>query len=48
MTERVEALERHLIRDAMSKSGGNQSEAARVLGLTERNLRYKMKKYGMK
>ena len=48
LTERVEALERHLIRDALSKSGGNQSEAARVLGLTERNLRYKMKKYGMK
>jgi len=48
LTEKVEALENYLIRTAIQNSRGNQSEAARSLGITERNLRYKMKKYLMK
>lgn len=48
MTEQVEALEKVMIRDALKVSQGNQSEAARSLGITERNLRYKLKKYGLK
>jgi len=48
MTECVAALEKRLITEALKTSGGNQTQAARSLGLTERNLRYKMKKYGMK
>lgn len=48
LTEQVEALEKKLIYDALSKANGNQSLAGRMLGITERNLRYKMQKYGIK
>lgn len=43
--KQVENLERHLIQSAMRKSGGNQSEAARALKISERKLRYKLRKY---
>jgi DNA-binding NtrC family response regulator len=46
--DRVAAFERHLIRDALARSGGTQTKAAELLGMTERHLRYKLKKYGMK
>jgi len=48
LNARVAALEQLMIRHALAESGGNQSQAARRLSITERNLRYKMKKYGMK
>jgi Nif-specific regulatory protein len=48
LPEMVENLERHLIADALEESDGNQSKAAELLGISERNLRYKLKKYGMK
>ncbi|MCA2004869.1 MAG: sigma-54 dependent transcriptional regulator [Ignavibacterium sp.] len=48
LTEQVEALEKKLIYDALTKANGNQSLAGRMLGITERNLRYKMQKYGIK
>jgi DNA-binding NtrC family response regulator len=48
LTEQVEALEKQLIFDALQESGGNQTKAGKLLGLTERNLRYKLKKYGIK
>lgn len=48
LIEQVEELEKKLIYDALSKSNGNQSQAGRLLGLTERNLRYKMQKYNIK
>jgi len=48
LIEQVEALEKKLIFDALSKANGNQSQAGRMLGLTERNLRYKMQKYEIK
>ncbi len=48
LTEQVEALEKKLIYDALTKANGNQSLAGRILGITERNLRYKMQKYGIK
>jgi DNA-binding NtrC family response regulator len=44
----VEALEQRLIRESLDASQGNQSRAARALGISERHLRYKLKKYGMK
>ncbi len=47
-TGQVETLEKRLIRGALDGSGGNQSEAARMLGISERHLRYKLKKYGLK
>lgn len=48
LVEQVEELEKKLIYDALSKADGNQSQAGRMLGLTERNLRYKMQKYNIK
>lgn len=43
----VERLERDLITQALIATSGSQSEAARRLGISERVLRYKMKKYGI-
>lgn len=48
LIEQVEALEKKLIYDALREADGNQSSAGRMLGITERNLRYKMQKYGIK
>ncbi len=48
LPEQVEAIEKELIFDALKESGGNQSKAGKMLGLTERNLRYKLKKYNIK
>ena len=48
LIDQVEELEKKLIFDALSSANGNQSQAGRILGLTERNLRYKMQKYGIK
>jgi two-component system NtrC family response regulator len=45
---RLEALERELIEEAMAEARSNQSKAASLLGLSERMLRYKLKKYGLK
>jgi len=48
MRARVEAFECDLIRQALQDANSNQSKAAIALGLSERNLRYKLQKYGMK
>ncbi len=44
----MEELERKLILEAMEKTGDHQSRAAELLGISERMLRYKLKKYGLK
>jgi DNA-binding NtrC family response regulator len=44
----IEELERNLIAEAMGKAGDHQSRAAELLGISERMLRYKLKKYGLK
>jgi len=44
----VDDLERKLILDAMEKAGDHQTKAAELLGISERMLRYKLKKYGLK
>ena len=41
----LEEQERRLLEDALRASGGNQSEAARQLGIGRDALRYKMKRY---
>lgn len=46
--EALESLERRMVQNALEKAGYNQSRAARHLGLSERMLRYKLKKYGLK
>ena len=40
-------IERQTIREALERCGGVQTQAAEVLGISERVLRYKMKKYGL-
>jgi two-component system NtrC family response regulator len=47
LTAAVEGLERHMIRDALKRADGVQTRAADLLGITERALRYKLKKYGL-
>jgi DNA-binding NtrC family response regulator len=44
----VEELEKRLIQEAFQKTGGNQRNAAKLLGVTERILGYKVKIYGLK
>jgi len=45
LKDRVESLERRMILAALRQSNGIQARAAKVLGISERVLRYKMKKY---
>jgi DNA-binding NtrC family response regulator len=45
--EQVAAFEKALILEALDRSGGVQTRAAAALGITERHLRYKLKKYGL-
>jgi DNA-binding NtrC family response regulator len=47
LTAAVEGLERRMIKDALKRAGGVQTRAADLLGITERALRYKLKKYGL-
>jgi two-component system NtrC family response regulator len=44
----VEEMEKKLIQNAMEDAGHNQSKAAESLGISERMLRYKLKKLGLK
>jgi two-component system NtrC family response regulator len=43
----VEGVERRMIREALARSGGIQTRAAELLGISERALRYKLDKYGL-
>ncbi len=45
---KIESLEKSMIYDALARMNGNQTRAGKLLGITERNLRYKMKKYDIK
>jgi two-component system NtrC family response regulator len=45
LPERIAALEREAIQDALEAEGGNQSRAAATLGISERALRYKLAKH---
>jgi len=44
----LETLERRMLQEALAQAAFNQSQAARLLGLNERMLRYKLRKYGLK
>lgn len=46
--EQIEQLEKELIFEALRLHGNNQSKAAQHLKLSERNLRYRLKKWGVK
>jgi DNA-binding NtrC family response regulator len=40
-------MEHTMVAQALERSGGNQSQAARLLGISRDALRYKMKKFGL-
>ena len=44
----VEDVERAMLKEALEKSGGNVSEASRLLKITRNTLRYRMAKYDLK
>ena len=44
----LEGFERELIEASLRKTGGNQSRAAQLLGLSRRTLQYRIEKYGIK
>ena len=46
--EKVKAFERELITEALARSNGNQSAAARMLKITERHLRSRLERLGLK
>jgi DNA-binding NtrC family response regulator len=48
LPHQVDALEKELIFEALRVQNNNQSKAARALGISERNLRYRLKKWGVK
>lgn len=44
----LEAGERAMVAGALREAGWNQSKAARALGISRDNIRYRMRKYGIK
>jgi DNA-binding protein Fis len=43
----LEEVEREFVRQALALTRGNQTRAARLLGLTRDELRYRVKKFGL-
>jgi two-component system NtrC family response regulator len=48
LRDSLEEMEKRLIAEAMDKAADNQTRAAEMLGMSERMLRYKLKKYALK
>ena len=48
LKESMAFLEEEMVRQAMTETENHQTRAARILGISERMLRYKLKKYGLK
>jgi len=44
--EKIHALERRLVTEALKQADGNQAQAARNLGLSYHQFRYFLKKHG--
>jgi len=44
LSERLDVVERRLIRDALARAGFDRVQAAELLGLTLRQLRYRMQR----
>jgi DNA-binding NtrC family response regulator len=43
----LEDLERDLLRQALERTGGNQTRAARLLGMTRDQVRYRIRKFAL-
>jgi DNA-binding protein Fis len=43
----LQDVEKKLITEAMERASGNQSKAARLLGISRDTLRYRLKKHNM-
>jgi len=43
----LEEIEKKMVEEALRRSGGVQTRAAKLLGIDEKSLRYKRKKYGI-
>jgi transcriptional regulator with PAS, ATPase and Fis domain len=43
----LEDVEKKLIREALERASGNQSKAARLLGISRDTLRYRLKKHNL-
>lgn len=43
----MDKLEEALVREALKMTGGNQTKAARLLGISRDSLRYRMQKFGI-
>ena len=41
-------VEKQLIRQALARTGGNQTRAAKLLSISRDSLRYKLKKYDLR
>lgn len=48
LNETIERIEKEMIQESLRRNDWNQSNAASELGISERVLRYKMNKYGVK
>lgn len=48
LNRQVEQLEKKLVLKALDETKGNQTQAANLLGISERNLRYRLNKWGLK
>lgn len=47
LEDRVQSLERQMITKTLKDCSGNKTAAAKILGISERVMRYKVKKYGI-
>ncbi len=45
--EKLRRLERHLLEQALARTGNNQTQAARLLNLSRDRLRYRLQKHGL-
>ena len=48
LEERLAEIEKDFIRQALAATGGNMTEAAKLLGMTFRAIRYKVRKHGLR
>ncbi|MBI5711457.1 MAG: sigma 54-interacting transcriptional regulator [Candidatus Eisenbacteria bacterium] len=47
LAEVVGKIERKVVAEALERAGGNQSHAARELGMSEASIRYRIRRYGL-